>query len=111
MPGGNVLYVGKAKDLRSRVRSYFRESRPHDGRMRIMIRKIEDVEVIVTDTEAEALILENNLIKHLKPRYNVLLRDDKTFPFIAFETNGSLASSPRAALCGTGRNTSARIPT
>lgn len=80
--GGNVLYVGKAKDLRSRVRSYFRESRPHDGRMRIMIRKIEDVEVIVTDTEAEALILENNLIKHLKPRYNVLLRDDKTFPFI-----------------------------
>ncbi len=79
---GNVLYVGKAKDLRSRVRSYFRESQPHDGRMRIMIRKIEDVEAIVTDTEAEALILENNLIKHLKPRYNVLLRDDKTFPFI-----------------------------
>ncbi len=79
---GNVLYVGKAKDLRNRVRSYFRESRPHDGRMRIMIRKIEDVEAIVTDTEAEALILENNLIKHLKPRYNVLLRDDKTFPFI-----------------------------
>lgn len=79
---GNVLYVGKAKDLRSRVRSYFRESRPHDGRMRIMIQKIADVEVIVTDTEAEALILENNLIKHLKPRYNVLLRDDKTFPFI-----------------------------
>ena len=79
---GNVLYVGKAKNLRSRVRSYFRESRPHDGRLRIMIRKVEDVEVIVTDTEAEALILENNLIKHLKPRYNVLLRDDKTFPFI-----------------------------
>ena len=79
---GNVLYVGKAKDLRNRVRSYFRESHPHDGRMRIMIQKIEDVEVIVTDTEAEALILENNLIKHLKPRYNVLLRDDKTFPFI-----------------------------
>ncbi len=79
---GNVLYVGKAKNLRSRVRSYFRESRPHDGRLRIMIQKVEDVEVIVTDTEAEALILENNLIKHLKPRYNVLLRDDKTFPFI-----------------------------
>ena len=79
---GNVLYVGKAKDLRSRVRSYFRESRLHDGRTRIMVRKIADVEVIVTDTEAEALILENNLIKHLKPRYNVLLRDDKTFPFI-----------------------------
>ncbi len=78
----NVLYVGKAKDLRSRVRSWFRENQMHDGRLRIMIRKTTHVEAIVTDTEAEALILENNLIKHLKPRYNVLLRDDKTFPFI-----------------------------
>ena len=79
---GNVLYVGKAKNLRNRVRSWFRENQAHDGRLRIMIRKTTDVEAIVTDTEAEALILENNLIKHLKPRYNVLLRDDKTFPFI-----------------------------
>ena len=79
---GTVIYVGKAKNLYSRIRSYFRESRPRDGRLSIMIRKIEDVEVIVTDTEAEALILENNLIKRLKPRYNVNLRDDKTFPFI-----------------------------
>ena len=79
---GNVLYVGKAKDLRSRVRSWFREHQTHDGRLRIMIQKTTDVEAIVTDTEAEALILENNLIKHLKPRYNVLLRDDKTYPFI-----------------------------
>ena len=82
---GNVLYIGKAKNLRSRVRSYFQESRPRDGRLAVMIRKIEDVEVIVTDTEAEALILENNLIKKLKPRYNVNLRDDKTFPYICIK--------------------------
>lgn len=79
---GKVLYVGKAKNLRNRVRSYFQEGRPHDGRLNIMIRKIADVEVIVTDTEAEALILENNLIKKLKPRYNVNLRDDKSYPYI-----------------------------
>ena len=82
---GTVLYVGKAVNLRSRVRSYFHESRPRDGRLEVMVRKIEDVEVIVTDTEAEALILENNLIKKLKPRYNVNLRDDKTYPFICIK--------------------------
>lgn len=82
---GEVLYVGKAKNLRSRVRSYFHESRPRDGRLEVMTRKIADVEVIVTDTEAEALILENNLIKKLKPRYNVNLRDDKSYPFICIK--------------------------
>lgn len=79
---GKVLYVGKAKNLRSRVRSYFQESRPRDGRLAIMISKIADLDVIVTDTEAEALILENNLIKRLKPRYNVNLRDDKSYPYV-----------------------------
>lgn len=82
---GAVLYVGKAKNLRSRVRSYFQKSRPRDGRLQVMTRKIADVEVIVTDTEAEALILENNLIKQLKPRYNVNLRDDKTYPLICIK--------------------------
>ncbi|MFN3597565.1 MAG: excinuclease ABC subunit UvrC [Rubricoccaceae bacterium] len=79
---GTTLYVGKAKNLRNRVRSYFQESRPRDGRLQVLVSKIADVEVIVTDTEAEALILENNLIKELQPRYNVNLRDDKTYPFI-----------------------------
>ena len=79
---GTVLYVGKAKNLRSRVRSYFQEGRPREGRIRALVKRIEDVELIVTDTEAEALILENNLIKRLKPRYNVLLKDDKSYPFI-----------------------------
>ncbi len=80
-----VLYVGKAKNLRSRVNSYFHASRNLDGRLKIMVSKIHDVEVIVTDTEVEALLLENNLIKSLKPRYNILLRDDKTYPFICIK--------------------------
>ncbi|HYE95050.1 MAG TPA: excinuclease ABC subunit UvrC, partial [Rubricoccaceae bacterium] len=78
---GTTLYVGKARNLRSRVRSYFRDA-PRDGRLRALVSKIADVEVIVTDTEAEALILENNLIKQLQPRYNVNLKDDKTYPYI-----------------------------
>jgi len=82
---GSVIYVGKAKNLRNRVRSYFQQSRPRDGRLQILVSKISDVEVIMTDTEAEALILENNLIKQLKPRYNINLRDDKTFPFICIK--------------------------
>lgn len=82
---GKVIYVGKAKNLRNRVRSYFQEGRPREGRIGLMISKIRDLEIIVTDTEAEALILENNLIKKLRPRYNVLLRDDKTYPYICIK--------------------------
>ena len=77
-----LLYVGKAKRLRNRVRSYFQDSSDHDGRMRVMIGKIEDLDVIVTDSESEALILENNLIKKHHPRYNILYRDDKSYPYI-----------------------------
>lgn len=77
-----ILYVGKAKRLRHRVQSYFHKSGGHDGRIRVMIKKIADLEVIVTDSESEALILENNLIKKHRPRYNVLLKDDKSYPYI-----------------------------
>jgi excinuclease ABC subunit C len=79
---GQVLYVGKAKRLRNRVRSYFQDSRNHDGRIRIMVAKINDLEIIVTDSEAEALMLENTLIKRYVPRYNIMLRDDKSYPYI-----------------------------
>ena len=79
---GKVIYVGKAKILRNRVRQYFQNKRPVDAKTVAMISKIADLEVIVVDSEAEALILEDTLIKKLKPRYNVLLRDDKSYPYI-----------------------------
>ena len=82
---GSVLYVGKAKNLRNRVRTYFQQSRQRDGRIEVMVQRAVDVDVIVTDTEAEALILENNQIKELQPRYNVNLRDDKTYPYICIK--------------------------
>ncbi len=77
-----VLYVGKAKILKNRVRSYFQKSRPFDPRMQILVKNIHDLEYIITDSEIEALILEANLIKKYKPRYNINLKDDKSFPFI-----------------------------
>jgi excinuclease ABC subunit C len=84
---GAAIYVGKARSLRSRVRTYFQQSRPLDPRLDQMRASIHDVEFFVTDTEGEALALENNLIKQHKPRYNVLLRDDKTYPYIKLTIN------------------------
>lgn len=78
---GSVIYVGKAKNLKNRVRSYFQEN-PGSEKTVVMVSKIDDLQLVVTDSELEALILESNLIKELKPRYNVNLKDDKSFPFI-----------------------------
>ena len=76
------IYVGKAKSLRHRLRSYFQESRPGDEKRDRMLEGAEDLETILVDNEREAMALENNLIKQFKPRYNILLRDDKSYPFI-----------------------------
>ena len=79
---GEILYVGKAKSLRSRVRSYF-SARPDESlKTRELVRRIRDFDTLVVNSEAEALILENNLIKEYHPRFNINLRDDKTYPYI-----------------------------
>lgn len=81
---GKILYVGKAKNLKKRVNSYF--NKHHDsGKTRVLVSKIADIQTIVVDTEFDALLLENNLIKKYQPRYNVLLRDDKTYPWICIK--------------------------
>jgi excinuclease ABC subunit C len=79
---GKIIYVGKAINLRNRVRSYFQKRGYVDAKTKAMLTKIFDVDFIVTDSEAEALILEDSMIKQLKPRYNILLRDDKTYPYV-----------------------------
>ena len=82
--GGAVIYVGKARSLRSRVRSYFTESRWIDAKTGSLAREIADLETILVGNEREALALEHNLIKKYRPKFNVLLRDDKTYPYIKF---------------------------
>lgn len=79
---GKIIYVGKAIKLRNRVRSYFQDNRPRDAKTKALVQHINDVEVIVTDSEAEALILEDTLIKKNKPKYNINLKDDKSYPYI-----------------------------
>ena len=83
---GEVIYVGKAKILKNRVKSYFQNSKNHSEKVRVMVRNIAEFEYIVTDSEMEALILECNLIKKYSPKYNILLKDDKFYPFIKITT-------------------------
>ncbi|HBB33658.1 MAG TPA: excinuclease ABC subunit C [Cyanobacteria bacterium UBA8803] len=78
----HILYIGKSKKLRSRVRSYFRESQQLSDRIAMMVRQVTEIEFIVTDTEAEALALEANLVKQHQPYFNVLLKDDKKYPYV-----------------------------
>ncbi|MGH9899171.1 MAG: excinuclease ABC subunit UvrC [Pyrinomonadaceae bacterium] len=84
---GRIIYVGKAKSLANRVRSYFQGGRGHDYKTQILVRYINDFEFIITDNEVEALVLESNLIKKHKPRFNVLLKDDKQYPHIKLTIN------------------------
>jgi excinuclease ABC subunit C len=82
---GKIIYVGKAKDLRKRVSSYFAKINSISGKVQMLVRKIADIKYIVVETEQDALLLENNLIKKYQPHYNVALKDDKTFPWICIK--------------------------
>ncbi len=84
---GKVIYVGKAVVLKNRVRSYFRNLASHTPKVKAMVEKIAEIETIVTSSEVEALILECNLIKKYRPRYNIMLKDDKTYPFLKVTMN------------------------
>lgn len=84
---GEVIYVGKAKVLKNRVKSYFQKSKNHSEKVKVMVKNIAEFEYIVTDSEMEALILECNLIKKYNPKYNILLKDDKFYPFIKITVN------------------------
>ena len=79
---GSILYIGKAKNLKKRVSSYFSRKKFESFKVKVLVDRIKDLKFIVVDSESDALLLENNLIKKHQPRYNILLKDDKTFPWI-----------------------------
>ena len=89
-----VLYVGKARSLSKRVGSYFRSAAQLEPKTRVLMSQVASVEITATHTEAEALLLENSLIKEHQPRYNILLRDDKSFPYIHISTEQSFPAWP-----------------
>ena len=89
---GNVIYVGKAINLKNRVRSYFRTQPKEAVKTRALVRHIEDLEYIIVDNETEALVLECNLIKKYRPKYNISLKDGKTYPMCALPTKSIRAS-------------------
>ena len=79
---GKIIYVGKARVLKNRVRQYFQAAKNHSAKVKAMVAKIADFETIITANEVEALILECNLIKKHRPRYNISLKDDKSYPYL-----------------------------
>ncbi len=104
-----IVYVGKAASLRSRVRSYFQDSRARDPKTDALVAQIRDLDVIVTANELEAMILESNLVKKHRPRYNIILRDDKHYPFLKLTTASRIPGWwSRGGCSRTGTPTSAR---
>lgn len=108
---GKIIYVGKAVVLKNRVRSYFRNLASHTVKVKALVAKVVEIETIVTDSEVEALILECNLIKKHRPRYNITLKDDKTYPYLKVTLQEDF---PRiyatADKCGTALNIMAPMP-
>src|SRR5690606_39747236 len=82
---GEIIYIGKAKNLRNRVSSYFVNDQQLNGKTRVLVRKIRNITFTIVDTEIDAWLLENSLIKKHQPRYNVMLKDDKTYPWIVIK--------------------------
>jgi len=82
---GTIIYIGKAKNLKKRVLSYFNKDVHENGKITVLVKKIADIKFVIVDTELDALLLENNLIKKYQPRYNVMLKDDKTYPWICIK--------------------------
>ena len=82
---GTIIYIGKAKNLKNRVSSYFTKKKFESYKVKVLVDKIHDLEFIIVNNESDALLLENNLIKKHQPRYNILLKDDKTFPWICIK--------------------------
>src|SRR5699024_7923888 len=79
---GQIIYVGKAVNLKNRVRQYFQSSKNHTPKVQAMVERVDDFDIVLVDSEMEALALELNLIKRYRPKYNILLKDDKHFPYI-----------------------------
>ena len=102
---GKVIYVGKAKKLKNRVTQYFQSGSAHNAKTRAMVAQVDRFDTIFVSSEFEALVLENSLIKHHQPRYNILLKDDKGYPFVRLEQN---VPYPRFSLCSRAENDSAR---
>ena len=94
---GKVIYVGKAKKLKNRVSQYFQDTASHNEKTRAMVSQVNHFDTIFVSTEFEALILENSLIKRHMPRYNILLKDDKGYPFVRLDAD---AAYPRFSLVG-----------
>lgn len=82
---GKILYIGKAKNLKKRIYSYFQNENNKNNKVNILVKKIDNVKYIILDSESDALLLENNLIKKYQPKYNFLLKDDKTYPWVCIK--------------------------